>query len=133
MFYVFVKSVYTRLEDDSIMLYLTAVTEENHGVYECVGIENGETKEFKFEFVLRSKYKKYVGFYELKFFVSSEQIQFVDTPKEQSIRANSEDIIVCRAEATPGPQISWLKNKVQLKNSKLKLYKINLKTYGCFN
>jgi hypothetical protein len=44
------------------MLYLTAVTEENHVVYECVGIENGETKEFKFEFVLRSKYKNMLYF-----------------------------------------------------------------------
>ncbi len=32
------------------------VSEDNHGVYECVGIENGETKRVRFEFVLNRKF-----------------------------------------------------------------------------
>jgi hypothetical protein len=37
------------------MLYLQQVTQSVHGVYECSGIENGETKYVRFEFVLNRK------------------------------------------------------------------------------
>lgn len=93
------QNVYSRLQDDSIMLYLQQVTQSVHGVYECSGIENGETKYVRFEFVL------------------NQPINFVDTPIEQSIRANTDDTIVCRAIATPGPQISWVRKKVTIKNN----------------
>lgn len=50
-------NMYSRLQDDSIMLYLQQVTESVHGVYECSGIENGETKYVRFEFVLNRELK----------------------------------------------------------------------------
>lgn len=91
--------IYVTNKGDSLQLFFNEVLAEDSGVYTCSGIENGQLIEKSVEFVLNKK------------------ISFLDTPKHQYIKAgDKERLIECKTEGNPGPDITWKRNFIELKN-----------------
>lgn len=51
--------------------------------------------------------------------IFKEKISFFETPLEQFIRGNRDELVVCKATSIPGPEISWFRKGIyiELKNS----------------
>jgi len=91
--------VYTQLIGDSLRLWFSPVSAEDSTVYFCSFMQDGQQREMSVELVLRKK------------------ISFLDTPIQQSIRASNVDqLVVCKTESIPGPEISWMRNDLSLRN-----------------
>jgi len=94
--------VYTVLSGDTLRLYFDKLTPSDSGVYTCTGIEAGVQREIAVTLILQKK------------------ISFYETAPEQFIKGGNalEQVVICRATANPGPEISWFRKgiNVELKN-----------------